>query len=111
MTTQRIVKLCFVAVVAAAVLASCASDAPTQERIPTVKIDTVRLSGGQSVATFPGRVKASADANLAFRVAGTLLRVPVNAGSQVRKGDLLAELDPRDYRVQLSATEAEYSQV
>lgn len=111
MTTQRIVKLCFVAVVAATVLASCASDAPTEERIPTVKIDTVRLGGSQTLVSFPGRVRAAADANLAFRVAGTLLRVPVNAGSQVRKGDLLAELDPRDYRVQLSATEAEYSQV
>ena len=35
----------------------------------------------------------------------------VNDGTYVRKGQLLAELDPTDYQVQLDATEAEYKQI
>lgn len=77
----------------------------------TVKVDTVRTYGNELAISFPGRIKAADDVSLAFRVAGTLLRVPVDAGSRVRKGDVLAELDPRDYRIQLAATEAEYKQV
>lgn len=77
----------------------------------TVKIDTVRMYGNELFVSFPGRIKAAEDVNLAFRVSGTLLKVPVDAGKKVKKGDLLAEIDPRDYQVQLSATEAKYKQI
>lgn len=77
----------------------------------TVKVDTVRTYGEELSVSFPGRVKAAADVNLAFRVSGTLLQVPADVGKRVRKGDLLARIDPRDYEIQLSATEAEYKQV
>lgn len=80
-------------------------------KTPTVKIDTVRIYGNELFISFPGRIKAAEDVSLAFRVAGTLLKVPVNAGTRVKKGDLLAEIDPRDYQIQLSATEAEYKQI
>lgn len=82
-----------------------------KETVPTVKVDTVRTFGKELAVAFPGRVKAAADVNLAFRVSGTLLQVPADAGKQVKKGDLLARIDPRDYEIQLSATEAEYKQV
>lgn len=35
----------------------------------------------------------------------------VNDGTYVRKGQLLAELDPADYQIQLDAAEAEYQSV
>lgn len=90
---------------------SCSSGKTKQETIVTVRTDTVRMYGQELSVTFPGKVKAAADVNLAFRVSGTLLRVPVEAGTYVRKGQLLAEIDPRDYAIQLSATEAEYKQI
>lgn len=83
----------------------------TTGKLLTVKVDTVCTYGNELAVSFPGKIKAAEDVNLAFRVAGTLLKVPVDAGSRVRKGDLLAEIDPRDYQIQLSATEAEYRQV
>lgn len=82
-----------------------------KEKPLTVKVDTVRTYGSELSVTFPGKIKAAEDVNLAFRVSGTLLRVPAEAGRRVKKGDLLAEIDPRDYRIQLAATEAEYNQV
>lgn len=92
-------------------LLSCSSGKTNQETIVTVKTDTVRMYGQELSVSFPGKIKAAADVSLAFRVSGTILRVPVEAGTYVRKGQLLAEIDPRDYEIQLSATEAEYKQI
>jgi len=61
--------------------------------------------------TFPGKTKSSEDVNLAFRVSGPLLKVYVKAGDHVRKGQPIAQMDPRDYQVQLNATQAEYDHI
>ena len=79
--------------------------------IPMVKIDTVGTTTGESTLQFPGKVVASQQVNASFRVAGTLKRVCVEEGSRVKAGQLLAEMDATDYKVQLEATEAEYAQV
>lgn len=76
-----------------------------------VKVDTVRSATEQSALQYPGKVKAADDINIAFRVSGTLNKIHVTEGTTVRKGQLLAELDPTDYQVQLDATEAEYNQI
>ena len=79
--------------------------------IPMVKIDTVGTTTGESTLQFPGKVVASQQVNASFRVAGTLKRVCVEEGSRAKAGQLLAEMDATDYKVQLEATEAEYAQV
>lgn len=82
-------------------------EAPT---LKTVKIDTVRIDESQMILQYPGKVKAVQDINLAFRVSGTIRNIMVRDGQQVKSGQLLAELDPTDYQVQLAATEAQYQQ-
>ena len=67
--------------------------------------------GEAGSATFPGKVLAKSDINLAFRVSGPISVIRVNVGSEVRKGEVLAEIDPRDYQIQLAATQAEYEQL
>ena len=71
------------------------------------------VSGNDAASgtTYPGRTQASEEANVAFRVAGTLLRVTVKEGDRVRRGQVIARMDDRDYRVQLTAAEAEYTQI
>ncbi|MDE5611630.1 MAG: efflux RND transporter periplasmic adaptor subunit [Odoribacter sp.] len=76
-----------------------------------VKTAEVVAYGGESSVTYPGKVKAAEDVKLAFRVAGPLKKVYVSEGQPVKKGQLLAELDPRDYQLQYDATAAEYEQV
>lgn len=61
--------------------------------------------------SWPGRTKASEDVNVAFRVSGPIKAVYVNEGDHVRKGQIIAELDDRDYQVQLGATQAEYEHI
>ncbi len=48
---------------------------------------------------------------LSFRVAGMVEGIPVEEGGFVRKGELLARLDPRDYQLQYDAVKAEHDKV
>ncbi len=93
-------------------LLSCSQekkDAETQT--PVVRIDTVAAMGQYAALQYPGRVVPAREVNASFKVAGTLRKVFVEEGQQVRAGQVLAEIDPVDYQVQLSATEAEYAQI
>lgn len=56
---------------------------------------------------FPGRAKATQEIDLSFRVDGPLITRPVNIGSEVKRGDVVARIDPRDYEVQLRSAEGE----
>lgn len=49
----------------------------------------------------PGKVKAAAEVDLSFRVAGSLVELPVKEGQEVAKGALLARLDPRDFETEI----------
>ena len=90
---------------------SCTGRTKEKQELQTVKTDTVTSAGEQTILQFPGKVKAAQDINIAFRVSGTIRKICVENGTHVRKGELLAELDPTDYQVQLDATEAEYRQI
>ncbi len=80
------------------------------ERAPVVRaVKVVTVGDGSSAQSrsFPGRVEASDQVNLSFRVDGPLSEFPVREGDFVGKGQLVARIDPRDYRIQLDAARAE----
>lgn len=91
--------------------AGCKQVKEQKEVIKTVKVDTAVTYGEKKTVSFPGKVKAASEINLAFRISGPIVKINVTEGQFVRKDQLLAEMDSRDYAVQLSATEAEYKQV
>jgi RND family efflux transporter MFP subunit len=93
------------------IISSCGNNSEKKEVVVNVKTDTVKVCESGESAVFPGRIKAGADINLSFRIAGPIASINVSPGNFVRKGDVLAEIDPRDYRTQLAATEAEYNQI
>ena len=100
-----------VALLMSSFIVSCGEPQKETNKVKTVKTDTVHIEGRQTLRQSPGKVKASQDITLAFRVSGTILRIFVQDGQQVKAGQLLAELDPTDYQIQLNATEAQYQQV
>ena len=55
---------------------------------------------------FVGQTQAAATVEVQARVSGYLTRVAVKAGDAVAKGDLLIEIDPRPYRLDLDAAQA-----
>jgi len=76
-----------------------------------VKTATAVMQSGKITISYPGKVIPREDVNVSFRVAGPIAKVNVKQGQMVRKGDVMAEMDDRDYKIQLSATEAEYLQI
>ncbi|WP_298647806.1 efflux RND transporter periplasmic adaptor subunit [uncultured Proteiniphilum sp.] len=89
----------------------CKQQKEQKEVIKTVKVDTAVTYGEKRAVSFPGKVKAASEIDLAFRISGPITQINVTEGQFVRKDQVLAEMDSRDYAVQLSATEAEYKQV
>jgi membrane fusion protein (multidrug efflux system) len=47
---------------------------------------------------------------ISSRIAGTIINVCVDENQSVKAGDLVAEIDPRDYEIALAQTKAEVSQ-
>jgi len=72
------------------------------------KLFTVSAAGGDLFRSFPGEVRATDQAELAFRVSGELIEFPATRGKKVSQGDLLAKLDPSDYQAALDQAQAQY---
>lgn len=89
----------------------CKQDKEQKEVIKTIKVDSAITYGEKKTVSFPGKVKAASEVNLAFRISGPITKINVTEGQFVRKGQVIAEMDSRDYAIQLSATEAEYKQI
>ena len=87
----------------ALLITACGEEKETAvpEIVRPVKMIAIGSGQGEFSRSFPGRVRASQRVDLAFQVAGTLMELPVREGQQVKSGDLIARLDPRDYEVNL----------
>ena len=59
---------------------------------------------------FPGTAKATQEIDLAFRVSGPLITLPVDIGDEVSIGDVVARIDPRDYEVELRSARGELNE-
>jgi RND family efflux transporter MFP subunit len=79
--------------------------APVVRPVKSIVVGDV-LSGSRS---FPGRVEASEQVNLSFRVSGPLIELPIERGQEVRRRQLLARIDPRDYRIALDEATASFT--
>ena len=51
---------------------------------------------------FPGRSRPAQSVNLSFRVSGQLIELPVLVGQEVKKGQMMARVDPRDFQFQVN---------
>ena len=72
-----------------------------------VKMMTLQSQSDALKRKYPATVRASQRVDLAFQISGTLKELPLKEGRRVKKGDLLARLDPRDYVVKLRNAEAQ----
>ncbi|WP_417345466.1 efflux RND transporter periplasmic adaptor subunit [Ferrimonas sp.] len=71
-------------------------------------VRAVVLSQPQSMEliSLPATLEPVEHAQLAFRVAGPVQSVQVHQGQRVRKGDVLMQLDPHDFEVQIAEYQA-----
>ncbi len=91
-------------------LISCGEEEKKEEVIRPVRYGEVFVIGGEQTRTFTGTSRAGISTNLSFKVSGTVQKVSVKVGDNVRRGQTLAELDPKDYRLQVQEAEAALTQ-
>ncbi|MEM6317905.1 MAG: efflux RND transporter periplasmic adaptor subunit [Bacteroidota bacterium] len=72
----------------------------TVKKIRPIKYTTIEKSSGLETHTFSGAAKAQNETNLSFKVGGTLSSVKVKLGDRVKRGQLIATIDPADYTIQ-----------
>jgi len=100
----------FLIVLACAVtLASCShqSEATPDQAAVAVQVRTPAVVERAESVSASGSVEGSETADVAFLVGGRVLRVLVEEGQHVTKGQLLAEIDPTDYRNAFNAAAAQ----
>lgn len=88
-------------------LSACSKEETKPDPVRPVMAMKLADSASVSGRSFPGRAAATEEVNMSFEVAGTVIERPVNKGDEVKKGQFLARLDPRDFENELKATEAE----
>lgn len=79
---------------------------PPTDTVKLVKLMTVGSMDIFNEREFPGRAEAFQSADLSFRVSGPLVALPFEAGQKVKKGDVLAEIDSRDFEVKIKNIES-----
>lgn len=96
-----IITLCLVAL-----LTGCKEEEVVEVVRP---VKAMKIEPAAQVATriFPGKVEATSEVALAFRVSGQLTHYPVTMGQYVETGSLIAELDTTDYKIQVRGLEAQ----
>jgi RND family efflux transporter MFP subunit len=87
--------------------AGCAKKETPPEPVRSVKVLTVATSAFESGHEFSGEVRPRIESRLGFRVAGKITRRHVESGQRVKAGQLLAQLDPQDYRLAADAARAQ----
>ena len=88
-------------------MSACSQEAPKPtERIRAIKTITVAEKTSGSVRKFSGVVDAVDTSPIAFEVSGNVKEVPVKVGDRMKKGQILATLDKRTFRLDVQAAEA-----
>lgn len=98
------------ALIAVPIISCGPKEQATKPIIRPVRYQQVLLSGKSHVRRFSGLAKASLESRLSFRVPGMVKRVAVKVGDTVEVGQVIAELDPTDYQLQVQEAEASLAQ-
>jgi RND family efflux transporter MFP subunit len=89
------------------VLIGCEEEAPRVEQVRPVLAMKIQDAAGLNGQWVPGRAKATQEVDLSFEVPGKIIDRPVFVGDEVTKGQIMAQLDPRDYENDLERASAE----
>lgn len=89
----------------AAAIVGCSKPAAHPELVRPVRTIKVGDLSAMSGREFPGRAKAKEEVELSFQISGPLVSLPVDVGTTVKKGDVIAAVDPRDFQVALDSNQ------
>ena len=87
-------------------LTGCKEKTEIVEVVRSIKTITVSKQATEKIFKFSGLVAAVDSSGLSFQVGGQVESVEVDIGDRVKKGQVLAVLDPEPYRLEVDAAEA-----
>jgi membrane fusion protein, multidrug efflux system len=85
----------------------CAPATQPEEPVRAVKVMTVGSQAFSSGYEFSGEVRARLESRLGFRVGGKIIRRQAELGQRVMAGQVLAQLDPQDYKLAADAARSQ----
>ena len=95
----------------ALLIAGCGNEAeevaPTLRPVRYERVSTTTSTVDRSLA---GVVKAGLESRLSFRVSGSVRSIDVKVGDRVRRGQVLARLDPTDFELRVEEAKAALAQ-
>ena len=68
------------------------------EKVYKVEVDKVKKGDIASVVTGSGKVQAKKDVKISATVPGVIISLPIKDGDWVKKGQLLVQIDPSEYK-------------
>ncbi len=107
MTSSRMMLVAAVLIPAALVAGCDQQETAQEEPVRPVRAMKVADFAGVTDRSFPGRAAATQEINAAFRVSGQLIKRPIIVGADIKKGDLVAALDPSTFRAGVDLSSAD----
>jgi len=113
MTTRRTL-LTIVSILAASILLSACDPAEVVENesepVRPVKTLVVKSSPTMFQRTYSAVVLPAQEVELSFRVSGRIVELPIRGGVNVKKGDIIAQLDKRDFEAEITRVQSQIEQ-
>jgi len=91
-------------------LLGCSAKPPAPPPPPAVTVAPVLQRDIAEWDEFSGRLEAVDQVEIRPRVSGYIKRVTFTEGREVRKGEVLFEIDPREYQAELERAQAQLEQ-
>ena len=100
-------KIISVAAIGSVFLLGCSKPPAVEEPVRAVKTITVGADSFAANSEYTGDVRAQVESRLAFRVGGKMMQRQAELGQPVKAGQVLARLDPQDYKLAADAARAQ----
>lgn len=82
------------------------SEAPAEQALRPVRYFSVAQDQVGRNRSFSGTSKSTQESRLSFKVSGTVTSVPAQIGQQLKKGDLIAQIDAANFVLQVEQAQA-----
>ena len=92
-------------------LIACSEPAKKEELTRTVMAAPVQASDGQTSHLLSGVTQSAEISQLSFEIAGIVETVNVNLGDKIKKGDILAAVDPKVFELAVKQRKGQLSEV
>lgn len=100
----------FVVIVATSACSPQVEKQPESEQVRVVKLAKVERIGSNIVHRFPAQVSAVKTLDASFEVSGRVIETHLLTGAVIKKGDVIARVDPTPFNQRVSEARAQFNQ-